>query len=278
MRWPDVLDWVRLMAAERRWGVLDPASGADIAVELWQAEQAGEHVALPSQRVDGLSWVEARAIAATVDDLRRADGCHQIGYKLGWTSEVMRRSLGIERPNWGTLWAHQRFDHTLHIGNLRHPKVEPEIVYRCGSTLSGTDVTAADVLNAADGWALGHEIVHPRFFDFGFTWLDNTADNSSSQAVAIGEFGHLGPLDPADVEIEFGDGRELRRGRGSAAMDSPAQAVAWLVRALDDEGLVLPAGHIVFTGGLAAPFDVVVGSEFRLSSSTLPGVDFNAGG
>jgi 2-keto-4-pentenoate hydratase len=275
MWWDNVLGSVRLMTADHDWGGLDPKSGAGLAAELWRAEQAGDHVELPSQRVDGLSWVEARAIATAVDDLRRADGCHQIGYKLGWTSEVMRRSLGIERPNWGTLWDHQRFDRTLHIGHLRHPKVEPEIVYRCATTLTGADVTAADVLAAADGWALGHEIVHPRFVDFGFTWLDNTADNSSSQAVAIGEFGHLGSHDPAEVEIEFGDGGELRRGTGAAAMDSPAQAVAWLVRALHDEGLDLPAGHIVFTGGLAAPFDVTAGVTYRLGSTFLPGVDFD---
>ncbi len=247
-----------------------------LASELWAAEQSGRYVELPTERYPGLTWDDARAVAVTVDELRRAAGCVQIGYKLGWTSEVMRRSLGIQQPNWGTLWAHQRIGLSFDIGSLRHPKIEPEIVYRCGRPLSGVDVTADDVLRAADGWALGLEVVHPRFVDFGFLWLDNTADNSSSEAIAFGEFTMLDRRNPADIEIVFSDGGERREGSGSAAMGSPAEAVAWLVAALSSEGQHLEAGQIVFTGGLAAPFDVAAGSRYEVGSTELAAVAFDA--
>jgi len=254
---------------------LGPRVIETIAAQLWEAETTGGAVEFPSVRHPDLTWNDARAIARTVDQLRLTGGHARIGYKLGWTSEVMRRSLGIDQPNWGTLWDHQRSTDAVTIGHLRHPKVEPELVYLCGRELAGPDVDTDTVLVAADGWALGHEIVHPRYRDFGFTWLDNTADNSSSQAVVLGEFRSLSG-DPGDVAIRFGDGTESRTGKGDAAMGSPARAVAWLVRALEAEGSGLAAGDLVFTGGLAPPFDVIAGRQYDLEADVLQSVSFTA--
>ena len=189
----------------------------------------------------------------------------------------MRQALGIDRPNWGTLWDHQVVAGVIDISSLRHPKVEPELVYRARRDLFGPDVDRADVLSAADGWALGLEIVHPRFADYDFTWLDNTADNSSSQAIVVGAFGPLGG-DPAAVKIEFGDRAQSRSGSGAAAMGSPAEAVAWLVCSLHEEGLGLNAGDIVFTGGLAAPFDLTSGARYHLRSMDLDGIELEVVG
>ena len=58
-------------------------------------------------RYPGLTWHDARAIARRRDEMRRNAGETFIGYKLGWTSAAMREALGIDRPNWGTLWASQ---------------------------------------------------------------------------------------------------------------------------------------------------------------------------
>ncbi len=245
----------------------------ELAFELWTAEQIGGAVELPSTRFPGFTWEDARAVACAVDELRRADGHRLIGYKLGWTSAVMREALGIDQPNWGTLWDRQLTDGVVDVSHLRHPKVEPELVYRTGRDLFGPAVDRSQVLDAADGWALGHEIVHPRFIDYRFTWLDNTADNSSSQAVVVGSFRHL-DADPAEVEIVFGNQHESRSGRGAAAMGSPAEAVAWLVRSLHVEGSGLSAGDIVFTGGLAKPFDLVPGDHYHLRAMELDDVGF----
>lgn len=247
-----------------------------LATELWQAEQTGGTVPLPSSRHPAMTWRDARAVARAVDALRSAAGHVHLGYKLGWTSQAMRDALGIKRPNWGTLWRYQLAAGVVDTAALRHPKVEPEIVFRSAATLVGSGVTSAEVRAAADGWALGHEIVHPRFPSFDFTWLDNTADNSSSQAIVVGEFVGLS-ADPAQVDIAFSQDGEVRHGAGAAAMGSPAEAVAWLVSALDAEGLAVEPGQLVFTGGLAPPFDVVAGSRYRIESTALPAVDLLAG-
>ncbi|RMH87175.1 MAG: hypothetical protein D6683_00425 [Actinomyces sp.] len=236
-----------------------------VAAELAEAERIRRGVALLTERWPDLTFADARRVARARDALRRAAGDQQVGYKLGWTSDAMREALGIRQPNWGTVWRSQAIADgaTLEVAALLHPKVEPEIVYRAGVDLAGPDVTPRRVIETAAGWSLGLEIVDPRFPDYGFRWLDNTADNSSAgRFVVSAEIPHLD--DPARVEVVFDDGETTLTGAGERAMGSPAAAVAWLVAALHAEGTGLAAGEIVLTGGLTAPLDVVPGRRYRL--------------
>lgn len=240
-----------------------------VAAELRRAEATATPVALLTERWPDLTLAQARAVARARDELRRADGERQIGYKLGWTSAAMREALGIQQPNWGTLWASQMAGPDLDLDTLIHPKVEPELVFCSAAELSGLSdpsgpVTADDVRSSGGQWALGLEIVDPRFPSFEFDWLDNTADNSSAAAVVVGQPADLA-VAPAEVSVDFDDGRDLRSGQGAAAMGDPYQAVAWLVGALAGEGQTLPAGSLVFTGGLAAPFDIAPGTTYELA-------------
>lgn len=222
---------------------LDPVA---LALELRDAELGRGPTVLFTERFPGFTWDDARAVARARDELRVADGDVLVGYKLGWTSAVMRESLGIDRPNWGTLWASQLADSTVDAGRFRQAKVEPELVYRCGE------------------WALGVEFVDPRFPSFDFEWLDNTADNSSAAAVRVGEFGPVDG-DLASVEVAFADGRERHAGVGANAMGSPIRAVQWLERSLAAEGAALRDEDLVFTGGLTPPFDVEPARTYRLT-------------
>lgn len=240
-----------------------------LSAELFDAAARGVPVPLITGRHPGLTWNDARSIATGMDDLRRQAGELQIGWKLGWTSSAMREALGIDQPNWGTLWESQRIGGSLGLSSFIHPKVEPELVWRCPVSLSG-NVDASTVADLGGEWALGIEVVDPRFPSFDFEALDNTADNSSSAAVRVGEFAVTDhPLE--DLEICFSDETDSRRGPGSQAMGSPWEAIAWLVRALADEsGTGLSAGDIVFTGGLTAPFDLRSGRTYTVSSTALP--------
>ena len=115
----------------------------------------------------------------------------------------------------------------------------------------------------------------PRWPSFDFDWLDNTADNSSCAGVRFGEFVPL--TDPATVEVDFTDNASVLHGCGANAMGDPCAAVAWLLRALDREGSSLPAGSIVFTGGLTAPFDLGGGRTYKLTapSAQMPSLELH---
>lgn len=243
-----------------------------VAEELRDAEERRAPVPLLTTRWPDLTWDDAREVARARDRLRLDAGDRHLGYKLGWTSAEMRAALGIDRPNWGSLWRSQVVSGgVIDLATLLHPKVEPELVYRCGADVPA-DATAEDIA-AVGEWAVGIEVVDPRFPSFDFDWLDNTADNSSCARVAIGEFGRP-PATPSEVDVDFDDGTEVRRGVGRSAMGDPCAAVAWLASSLAGEELQLRAGDLVFTGGLTAPFDLRAGARYRASSAVLGEVAF----
>lgn len=233
---------------------------ADLADALRTAERERRGIEFPSQRAEHegwtLDWAFARAVALERDALRVADGETQVGWKLGWTSAAMREALGIERPNWGTLWDTQVVEagEPIDLGTLLHPKVEPEFVWRRGQSDEGQ-------------WHVGLEIVDPRFPSFGFAWLDNTLDNSSAARVVVGDAVPTGADLTSEVRFEEWDGDDLvavHVGSGAQVMGHPERAVTWLREQLAEEGLTLGGDDLVFTGGLAAPFDLVAGRRYRL--------------
>ena len=220
-----------------------------------------------SREATGLTEDEAWAVAAEVDRRRAERGRYRTGYKLGWTSAAMRQALGIDTPNFGSLWDDMASVETLAVSSLRHPKGEPEFAFCADQRLTGPDVDAGAVRRAGR-WAVALEVVDPRWESYDFTWLDNTADGSSAAAYCVGPFVAV-DVPPEDLELTMAVDGEQRSGRGSAAMGSPAEAVAWLVRQLAARGAALEAGMIVLTGGITAPVDLRRGLRIDVSSPQL---------
>jgi 2-keto-4-pentenoate hydratase len=243
---------------------MDIARAADL---LEQARSTLTGLPLFSRDPSGLSAEEAWAIAAEVDRRLVGRGRHRTGYKLGWTSNAMREALGIGAPNFGSLWDDMATDGTLALSGLRHPKAEPEFAFLADRALSGSEVDAADVRRAGR-WAVALEVVDPRWETYEFTWLDNTADGSSAAAYVLGQFA-ITDVAPEDLTLTMAWDGTQRSGGGRAAMGSPAEAVAYLVRELAQRGAHLEAGMVVLTGGITAPVDLERGLEIELSSPQL---------
>lgn len=244
----------------------------DAADELERARQARTGIGLFSRRPGGLSESQAWAIAAEVDRRRLARGERRTGYKLGWTSAAMREALGIASANFGSLWEGMQVEGVLDAGALLHPKAEPEFAFRATAGLEGSDCTAEQVRDAGT-WAVSLEIVDPRWETYEFTWEDNTADGSSAAAYACGEFVDVSDP-PGELTLAMSvDGDEPRQGSGDAAMGSPAEAVAYLVRELHARGERLDEGMVVLTGGITAPVDLLPGTRLRVTSPSLGSVD-----
>ena len=243
---------------------MDIGSAAD---RLEQARSSNGGLPLFSRDPGGLSAEEAWAVAAEVDRRLMERGRHRTGYKLGWTSAAMCEALGIDAPNFGSLWEDMATDGTLDLSRLRHPKAEPEFAFLADRSLSGSQVGAGDVQRVGR-WAVALEVVDPRWESYEFTWLDNTADGSSAAAYSVGGFVAV-DIAPEDLTLTMTWGGEQRSGSGRATMGSPAEAVAYLVRELTQRGAHLDAGMVVLTGGITAPIDLERGLEIELSSPQL---------
>lgn len=239
-----------------------------VALELDQAEQDRVGLQPISTRFPDLTKADAWDIATARDGLRVQRGASLTGYKLGWTSEAMRRALGIDEPNFGTLWAYMHVDDgVLDTARLIHPKAEPEFAFLADMTLHGADVDAK-VVAGAGRWAVALEVVDPRWISYDFDWLDNTADGSSAAAYVVGPF-HRKAVPPESLRLTMESGAVARSGSGEAAMGSPAEAVAFLVRQLHLREAALEPGMVVLTGGITAPIDLTPGLTVRVSSPEL---------
>ena len=81
-------------------GALDHAAAARA---LRSARRAGRTLDVLLSRSPGLSLADAYRIQDQMTALRLADGERLAGWKLGYTSAVMRAQMGIEAPNFGPL-------------------------------------------------------------------------------------------------------------------------------------------------------------------------------
>ena len=164
-------------------GALDHAAAARA---LRSARRAGRTLDVPLSRSPGLSLADAYRIQDQMTALRLADGERLAGWKLGYTSAVMRAQMGIEAPNFGPLTDAMLLGSpaVLPAGALQ-PRVEPEIGLRLGRRLAGP-CSVSDVLGACDAALACLEIVDSVWSGYRFTLEDNTADGSSAAWVAVG--------------------------------------------------------------------------------------------
>jgi 2-oxo-3-hexenedioate decarboxylase len=136
-------------------------------------------------------------------------------------------------------------------------------------------VTAADVLAATAGVAVGIEVLDSRYRDYRFTIGDVVADNTSAGRFVVGAAVPPAGIDLRLVGVVFErNGEMVATAAGAAVLGHPAAAVAWLVRALAADGSGLRAGEIVLSGGLTAavpvgPGDVLGATVDRLGTLEL---------
>ena len=106
------------------------------------------------------------------------------------------------------------------------------------------------------------DVLDSRFRDFRFRLPDVVADNASA-----GRF-FLGPraCRPGELEdlrllgcVLRSDGDVTHTAAGAAVMGHPAASVAWLANRLAQRDEHLPAGSLVFSGGLTAAVPIPPG-------------------
>lgn len=192
-----------------------------------------------------------------------------VGWKLGYTSEVMRRQMGIDRPNIGPLtdWMLLGSGVAVHE-RLVQPRVEPEIGLRLKTALDArhAPVDRHSVAAAVEGAYACLEVVHSTWTGYRFNLEQNTADNSSAGQIVIGPRLPVTDLMALDtVAVRLSDGSQtLGQGAGADADGHPLDALARLARLareLAANGQRLEAGDLVITGGLTKACGLEAGGQ-----------------
>lgn len=215
-------------------------------------------------QVGELSLADAYTIQDTLIAERMFAGDSLAGAKLGLTSKAKQEQMGVAEPAYGWVPASTVLgaDAEVILGELIHPRVEPEFVFVMGEELSSPNCTADQVLDATALVVGGIEVIDSRYEAFKFTLPDVIADNTSAARVLIGESG-VAPrdVDLATVECSFSiDGEVRGTATGAALLGSPAECVAMLVRHLAQHDRGLSAGWIVMAGAPLGAEPLAVGT------------------
>lgn len=177
-----------------------------------------------------------------------------VGVKLGLTSRAKQLRMGIDSPltAWLTDAMAVPVGAPVRLGELIHPRIEPEIVFVMAGQLRGPGVTAATALRAVRSVHAGFEVIDSRYRDFSFALPDVVADNASSSRFVVSGTGV--PPEQLDLALEecmlSVDDQVVDSATGAAVQGHPAEALALAANALGARGLAIEPEWLVLTGGL----------------------------
>jgi 2-keto-4-pentenoate hydratase len=225
-----------------------------IADTLIAAEQNRKPIPPFTRKLPFLSVETAYAAQALFVEHHVAAGEHVVGTKLGLTSAVKRKALGIHEPVFGRLTSGMVVSHgePVHLGELIRPRAEPEIAFVVGQRIAAP-VTVAGVLAATEAVVAAVEVVDSRYAE-PFRLPDSIADNAGAARVVLGTQARR-PADLVDLAVlgcVFRCREGIETAAGGAVLGHPAAALVWLAEALTTRGEAIEPGSIVLSGGLTA--------------------------
>ncbi|WP_426404837.1 2-keto-4-pentenoate hydratase [Streptomyces sp. R-07] len=246
---------------------------------LRSAEQHVSPIAPLTEAFPGIGTEDAYEIQLVNIRHRLAAGAEVRGHKVGLSSKVMQRMMGVDEPDYGHLLDDMelRPDVPVSVARYCHPRVEVEVGFVLGDDLPGETCTPADVLAATERVVPALELIDSRIRDWRITIADTIADNASSAGYVIGEGRDPRELDlkAIDARLSSGGGAPLAEGGSDAVLGDPTRSVAWLARTVARFGVPLKKGHVVLPGSCTRAVDVAAGGTYTVEFTGLGSVSLS---
>jgi 2-keto-4-pentenoate hydratase len=225
-----------------------------LAARLCEAEHARQPVAPVRGEIPPGDAALAYAVQRANVVARCAAGERVVGRKIGLTSPAVQHQLGVDQPDFGTLFASMAYGDNapMPLSRLIQPKVEAEIALVLKHDLVQEKHTFTDLIDATAYALAAIEVVDSRIQNWDIRFVDTVADNASSAMFVLGS--HPVPLSAIDLTAcamtLSQDNEVLSRGNGAACLGNPLNAAVWLADRMVQLGTPLRAGDIVLTGAL----------------------------
>ena len=189
-----------------------------------------------------------------------------VGKKIGLTSKIVQQQLGVDQPDYGSIFADMIVaqGQSISLSGLLQPKVEAEVALVLKKDLPNTDTTLVELINAVDYLLPAIEIVDSRVQRWNIQIGDTIADNASSAMVALGQK----PVALKDIELDkvgmrmYAQGDLVAVGNGVACLGNPLVAALWLANNMAKRGAPLKAGDLILTGALGPMVPVTAPTTF----------------
>lgn len=196
-----------------------------------------------------------------------SEGRRVTGRKIGLTSVSVQRQLGVDQPDFGTLFDAMEFTDGEEIprSHLMQAKCEAEVALVLEHDLDLEHIVLSDLIAATAYVLPAIEVVGSRIANWNIGILDTIADNASAGVYVLGQR----PVKLQDLDLRLAGMVMERRGEpvsfgvGAACLGNPLNAALWLARTLASEGTALRAGDVILTGALGPMVAVTPGDVFE---------------
>ncbi len=208
----------------------------------------------------------AYAIQSLNTEYYRNQGKRIVGRKIGLTSLSVQKQLGVDQPDFGTLFDDMAVSdrELININRLIQPKIEAEIALVLKKDLLHRQHTIADIIDATAYALPALEIVDSRIENWKISLFDTIADNASSALFVLGtQPVELSKLDLPNLKMNLLENDQVvSQGVGADCLGNPLNAARWLADKLVALGSPLRAGDILMTGALGPMVKVAEHSTY----------------
>lgn len=229
---------------------------------------------------DGLTLTipEAYALQTTVADLRVARGEHVVGYKVGCTSETIRRQLSINHCVTGRLFDSERHRSgvILSRSEFATPAIEGELAVELERAPSDADFQTDGIPSCVASIFPVIELHHRVMRGAQPTAAELIANNAINGGFVAGNPAFADDFSPgclrdAGLSIQL-NGGVIDEYSGPQLVHTINSSLKWLHEMMRDRGERLEAGQVILTGSVPALHTIEENCEIRVDSRPLGSV------
>jgi 2-keto-4-pentenoate hydratase len=254
--------------------VIDTSLVQRAADALWDADRSRTAI-VPVREMLGTSTDidVGYAVQQLNTDRSVAAGRKISGRKIGVTSVAVQQQIGVDQPDFGTLFADTEYGDGVDIPSTRliQPRAEAEVALVLDRDLDDAPHGFAQIVRAVAFALPAIEVVDSRIEEWKISIVDTVADNASCGLYVVGSRPvPLRKVDVRTVPMSMSiDGVEVSTGSGAACLGNPLHAARWLADTLCERGIPLRAGDVVMTGALGPMKPIAAGNLVEASFGDL---------